>query len=181
VEYRRVEAACLPPSAPVRAAYRYALREGRVGWRLLSACRLAAGPYDGIIVDRGLVADLAGAMAPVPVNVPPPAVVTGVLRAPGGRPLLGAAETASAGGARVFRLIDRPALVSLAADDGFRHPAPYMLAVESERPAPPGLVPAALPEDIPNNHFVYALTWFALAGVLLWVYAAMLIRRLGGR
>jgi surfeit locus 1 family protein len=50
--------------------------------------------------------------------------------------------------------------------------------VESERAAPQGVVPAALPQDIPNNHFVYALTWFALAGILAWFYGALLLRRL---
>ena len=33
-------------------------------------------------------------------------------------------------------------------------------------------------KDIPNNHFVYALTWFALAGILAWFYGALLLRRL---
>jgi len=53
--------------------------------------------------------------------------------------------------------------------------------VESEIPAVSGLVPAALPQDIPNNHLVYALTWFALGGVLVCIYGAMLVRRLSGR
>ena len=43
--------------------------------------------------------------------------------------------------------------------------ARIIVAVERETPVPPGLVPAALPQDIPNNHLVYALTWFGLAGV----------------
>jgi surfeit locus 1 family protein len=61
---------------------------------------------------------------------------------------------------------------------GVRQPVPYLLAVEAETPQPPGLQPAAMPQDVPNNHFVYALTWFALAGILLWFYGAMLLRRL---
>ena len=69
----------------------------------------------------------------------------------------------------------------MARQSGLAHPAPYLLAVEAETPAPPGITPAALPQDIPNNHFVYALTWFALAGILAWFYVALVWRRLTGR
>ena len=183
VDYRRVATDCQPSRHPASDAYRYALRDGRVGWRLVSACHLASAVpgafYDGVLLDRGLVTRLTGAMAPVAAAFPPPASVVGVLRAPGGKPLLGPAETAGAAGARVFRVLDRSAVASLATDNGVRHPAPYILAAESERPPPPGVVPAPLPQDIPNNHFVYALTWFALAGILAWFYGALLLRRLG--
>lgn len=44
--------------------------------------------------------------------------------------------------------------------------------------APPPLVPVAppTPADIPNNHFAYAIQWFAFAAVLLAIYA-LLVRR----
>ena len=80
----------------------------------------------------------------------------------------------------MVRVLDRAAVRSVAADSGLSRPAPYILAAESEAPAPAGVVPAALPQDIPNNHLVYALTWFALAAVLLCVYLALLLRRLKG-
>ena len=80
----------------------------------------------------------------------------------------------------MFRVVDRAALTSLARDAGVSRPAPYLLATESEIPAVAGVVPAALPQDIPNNHLVYALTWFALAGVMAWFYVALLLRRLRG-
>lgn len=179
VAYCRVAVDCQALVGPTRDAYRYALREGRVGWRLVSACRLAGAPYDGVLLDRGLVTRFAGAMSPVAAVFPPPASIVGILQAPGGKPLLGPAETAGSPGARVFRVLDRSAVASLAADSGLQRPAPYILAVESERRAPEGLVPAPLPQDIPNNHFVYALTWFALAGILAWFYGALLLRRLG--
>jgi surfeit locus 1 family protein len=179
VDYRRVSADCRPPTRAPRDAYRYALRDGQVGWRLISACALEGGRYDGVLLDRGLATRFTGAMAPGAAVYGPPGSVVGVLRAPGGKPLLSPAETVGAPGARVFRVVDREALGSLAADNGVRRPAPFLLAVESERPAPQGIVPAALPQDIPNNHFVYALTWFALAGILAWFYGALLLRRLG--
>ena len=180
VEYLRVTAACVPTAAPSSAAYRYAIHDGAVGWRLLTQCRLAGAPYDSILLDRGLVTRFAGAMAPLAATYPEPGVVIGVLRKPGGRARLGPGETPASDGARVFRVIDSGALVSLANDAGLSRPAPYLLATESEVPRVQGVVPAALPQDIPNNHLVYALTWFALAGVLAWFYGALLLRRLKG-
>lgn len=180
VEYRRVTASCSPTAAPSPAAYRYAVRDGQVGWRLLTQCRLAGAPFGAILLDRGLVTRFTGAMAPTAATYPEPGVVIGVLRAPGGKAMLGPGETPTPGGARVFRVIDRGAVDSLARDAGVTRPAPYLLAVESESPGAPGVVPAALPQDIPNNHLVYALTWFALAGVMAWFYVALLLRRLRG-
>ncbi len=180
VEYQRVVAACVPAPSPSPAAYRYAVRDGQVGWRLLTQCRLGGGPYDAILLDRGLVTRFAGAMAPGAAAYPEPGIVIGVLRAPGGRPRLGPGEAPTVGGSRVFRVIDRGALDSLAHDAGVSRPAPLILATESEIPGAPGVVPAALPQDIPNNHLVYALTWFALAAVMVWFYGALLLRRLKG-
>jgi surfeit locus 1 family protein len=180
VEYRRVRVVCASAPAPSPPAYRYAVRDGQVGWRLLTPCRLAGPAYDAILLDRGLVTRFAGAMAPAAAIYPQPGVVIGVLRKPGGRPRLGPGETLGSSGVRVFRVVDAGVLVSLARDSGLARPAPYLLATESESPSPPGVVPAALPQDIPNNHLVYALTWFALAGVLAWFYAALLLRRLKG-
>jgi surfeit locus 1 family protein len=181
VEYRRVSAQCLPNAVEPRSAYRYALRDAQVGWRLLTPCRIQIPPFDGLLLDRGEVTRFTGAMAPRAASFAPPAHVVGVLRAPGGKPWLGPAETAAAGGLRVYRVVDLSALRTIAAESGMRHPAPYILAVEQESPPLEGVVPEPLPQDIPNNHLVYALTWFALAAVLAWVYGVMLMRRLRGR
>ena len=180
-EYRRVSADCGTGAGPQRIAYRYALRDGQVGWRLLTFCRLGGGPFDAVLLDRGLVDRFTGAMSPAPAVFSTPVSVVGVLRAAGGKPWLGPAEMQTIGGVGVFRVLDRDALESLARENAVRSPAPYLLAVEREWPAPAGVTPAALPQDIPNNHFVYALTWFALAGVLVWVYGALLFRRLQER
>lgn len=180
VEYRRVSVDCLPPYSPPRPAFRYALRDGQVGWRLISPCRLPGPTYDGILADRGLVRAFSGAMAPGVGAFAPPAGLVGVLRSPGGAPLLGPAETAAVGGNHVYRVLDAAAIRTLAKENGIQRPAPYILSIEAEEPPPAGVTPAALPEDIPNNHFVYALTWFALAAILAWFYGAMLIRRLNG-
>ena len=56
-------------------------------------------------------------------------------------------------------------------------PAPlFLMAETSSNPEWKALVPAPLPTDIPNRHLEYALTWYGLAGALLGVYAAMLLR-----
>ena len=60
-EFVRVSARCAPGADPAAVAYRYALRDGAVGWRLLTVCRLTAGPYDGVLLDRGLVRRFTGA------------------------------------------------------------------------------------------------------------------------
>ena len=44
VAFVRVAARCAPSSAPAPAIYRYALRDGQVGWRLMGFCRTEGGP-----------------------------------------------------------------------------------------------------------------------------------------
>ena len=181
VAYTRVAVNCASSPGPEAMVFRYALRDGEVGWRAMSACRLSGGPYDGIMLDRGLAARLAGAMAPGALAFAPPRSVTGVLREVGARPMVDSAAPDQQGPITVVRLIDRDTLKAVAAKFGVRRPAPLLLAVEREQPPADGLTPAALPQDIPNNHFVYAATWFALAGILAWFYVALLWRRLRSR
>jgi surfeit locus 1 family protein len=181
VAFSRVSTDCAAPTSPAPMMFRYALRDGRIAWRLMTICPLVGAPYDGILLDRGLVTRFTGAMAPSPAEFPHPAGVVGVLREPGAKPLFDTAAPVRQGDVTVLRLIDRDTLSAVAAQAGFAHLAPMMLAVEGERPALEGLVPAALPEDIPNNHFVYAVTWFTLAGILAWFYVAMVWRRLKGQ
>src|SRR5579871_5762040 len=45
VAYTRVEGACLPGAAPAPSAYRYAIRDGAAAWRVLTICRVDAGPF----------------------------------------------------------------------------------------------------------------------------------------
>jgi len=182
VEFTRVSVDCAPPPAPSPTVYRYALRDGAIGWRLLTACHLPpaadGGGFDGVVLDRGLVERFTGAMAPMAALFNEPVAATGVLRAVGARPLLDLGGSPPDQGVAVIRVVDRQALRRLVAMSGLRRPVPYIMAVESESPPLAGVRPAALPQDIPNNHFVYALTWFALAGILAWFYGALLWRRL---
>jgi surfeit locus 1 family protein len=181
-EFMRVDAACAPAPSPSPAVglYRYAVRDGRIGWRLLGACRLSAGPYDGILVDRGLIDRFAGLTSPQAATFPPVREVTGVLRKAGGTPWLGPALMETGAGFLAWRVIDPPSLAKAAATAGLTNPAPFLLAPPRPPPPAPGLTPAALPQDIPNNHLVYAITWFALAAIAAWFYGAMLISRSRG-
>jgi surfeit locus 1 family protein len=177
VAFRRVHAVCEPLPVSATTAYRYAVSDGRIAWRLLAACKIAASRFDGVLLDRGLVTRLTGLTAPVAASYPPPLDVVGVLRPPGPSPWLGPAMMDGGPGFVAMRVADAPSILRLGKLGGLSRPAPDILAVESERPAPAGVVPAAIPADIPNNHLVYALTWFALAAILAWFYLAMLITR----
>jgi surfeit locus 1 family protein len=62
--------------------------------------------------------------------------------------------------------------LAIATAKGWGNVAPFY--VEQEAPAPPGGLPAPgkLTIALPNNHLQYALTWFALAVVLVAVFVA---------
>ncbi|HWF00659.1 MAG TPA: SURF1 family protein [Caulobacteraceae bacterium] len=179
-DFTRVAVRCLAPSSGHTAGvqvFRYAVSEGRLAWRLMGACRTPAGPYDGIVLDRGIIDEFTGATSPGPFQSPDAAAVEGVLRAPGRKPLLGPALMSASPTQLVFRLIDAASLQRAGRALGLARPAPWLLAVQSEDPPVAGVKPSALPPEIPNNHFVYALTWFALAAVLILLYLQALRRR----
>lgn len=135
----------------------YGVRDGDIVWRAQAPCAILAGGYNMILVDRGVVPGLTGEVAPPPRSFDPPRRVIGVLT-----------PIKQLGG-------DRAEVLKRFAD---RKPAPLVLMAESETPAPAGIAPAPLPAEISNRHLEYALTWFGLAVTLLFIYAAMLWRRL---
>lgn len=134
----------------------YGVRDGDVVWRAQAPCAVLAGPYNMILVDRGVVPALTGQVAPPPRSFDAPRRVVGVLM-----------PIKQLGGDRAEVLKRFPG----------RQPAPLVLMAESEAPAPAGITPAPLPAEISNRHLEYALTWFGLAVTLLFIYAAMLWRR----
>jgi surfeit locus 1 family protein len=168
------------------AAHLYGIRDdGSPGWRQIGACRLSNAPYGAILVDLGFE-DTGPADASMPAPGAEPvllpaegALITGVLRTPEPKPWYSAllptnAPAAQAKAGDRFYSRDIPAMaVALHAE----RPAPVMLSLESPH-AGPKLTPAALPTDIPNRHFEYALTWFGLAAVLVLL---LLVRLLSGR
>jgi surfeit locus 1 family protein len=183
LEFSRVSATC-PGLAHASFEQIYAVVEGEVAYRLVSACRLASEPYDGVLVDRGFVA-AANPQRPSIEADDRPITVTGVLRkgdrkpAKRGAPMAQATEGTAAAPASVWYGRD---LAALAQALKVKKPAPYFLMAETPtNPELPALKPAPIPTDIPNNHLSYAITWFGLAAALAGVYAALLRRKMQGR
>ena len=168
-DFTRVSVIC-PGLASAPFVELYGIRDGQAGVRLISACPVAASRFRTVLVDRGFVADSVSARPPVDPAAKAPVRLVGVLRVPERGNFVtpknqpGRWYTRDAGA--MARQLNAPL------------PAPvFLMAETATNPEWPGLVPAPLPADIPNNHFDYALTWFGLAAALACVYAADLIRR----
>src|SRR4051812_22547683 len=146
-----------PPDKAQTLPLVYGVRDGDIVWRATALCKTSAAGYGAILLDLGVIKALTGQSAPTPAALAAPEKAVGVLMAP-----------KTLGG-------DRAATVARFAAD---KPAPYILMVESATPVPPGVTPAPLPAEISNRHLEYALTWFGLAVTLLFIYAAMLWRKM---
>lgn len=167
VDYVRVQADC--PDLEARPYLRlHAVHDGVLGYRLIAACPVSAGPFGSILVDRGFVATEAAASVR-PVAEPLSQPLTGVLRKGDPR---NAFTPANRPGENLWYGRDIPAM---AAALHVSAPAPVFLMLESPAPRTGAPVPAAVPTDIPNRHLEYALTWFGLALALAGVYIARLL------
>ncbi len=172
LDFRRVELDC-PGLATAPFVELFGVREGEAGARLISACAVQAGPYRTVLVDRGFVVGTVAARPPVDAANTAPLHVIGVLRSPEHGNW---ASPANDPARRKFYIRDAAVMAKVL---GAPAPAPVFLLTETAtNPGFPALVPAPLPEDIPNNHLQYVLTWFGLAAALAGVYAAVLWRRL---
>jgi len=169
MDFHRVRAVC-PGLGRAPWLELYGLHEGQSGVRLISACRIEAGPYRSVLVDRGFVADTISARPPRDPAAAEPVVVDAVIRTPEQPSAFAAANTEL----RWFRR-DVP---DMAAALGAPQPAPvFLMAETSTNPEWQALKPLPVSSGISNRHLEYALTWFGLAGALLAVYAAVLWRR----
>jgi surfeit locus 1 family protein len=147
VSLTRVSAAC-SPAPPAPAVLNMTTDKGDWIARVRSFCAVAAAPFNGgVFVDRGFLAASRGQLNPLPVVLPAPVMVTGVLfderKAPSGAPrvvLVAETETPTAPGVT---------------------PAPY----------------AGNAADNLQYVGAYWITWFGLAGALAAIYAAVLWRR----
>lgn len=169
MDFHRVRAAC-PGLARAPWLELYGLHEGQSGVRLISACRIEAGPYRSVLVDRGFVVDTVSSRPPRDPAATEPVVIDAVIRTPETPSLFAAANTEQ----RWFRR-DIPGMARAL---GAPAPAPvFLMAETSTNPDWGALKPLPVPSGISNRHMEYALTWFGLAGALLAVYAAVLWRR----
>jgi surfeit locus 1 family protein len=149
----------------------YGLKDGQAGARIISACPTNNPHYPTILVDRGFVPDTVSARPLVEAKAEC-VDVTGVLRVPDKATF--ATPPNNVTGNKWYSR-DAAAMARALKVSG---PAPVFLMAETNTtPAFPALIPAPLPAEIPNRHLEYALTWFGLAGALVGVYAAMLLRK----
>jgi surfeit locus 1 family protein len=170
-EFARVAADC-PGIASAAYVTLYSLYGGQGGYRLISRCDIAAGPYRSILVDRGFIVDTVKARPAVDRTLQKPVRVVGVLRAPDKPTFVTPAN----------RPIDNEwysrDIAAMAEHLRAPSPAPLFLMAESAtNPELAALKPVPLPAEIPNRHLEYALTWFGLAAALVGVYAAFLWRK----
>jgi surfeit locus 1 family protein len=152
VQFTRVSADCAGAAMPGPTHFEYGIDRGAMVWRPLAPCRVDAPPFDGVVINRGVLDAARGATAPPVMTLPSPRHVVGLL----------------------LRSVKLPTV------PGLHTPAPLLLVVESEAPAAPGVTPAPLPGaglDSIERYGEGVLVWFGLAVVLVCFYAAMLWRR----
>lgn len=147
-------------------------RDGEVGYHLLTPLQIAEddGPHATLLVNRGWVLAM-------PADRPTGFMtVRGLLRLP---------ERAN-----MFVPPNDPAKnewfsidpAQLATEKNLQNLLPYILYAEGEEPADPVMSVGAAYHapggpSLPNNHRQYALFWFAMAGVLVVIYALRFLRR----
>lgn len=167
IDYVRAQVVC-PTLERLPTVRLYGLKDGVSGYRLIAACPVDAAPYRTILVDRGFIPREVVDTPTTPQDLGRP--IVGVLRK--GDP--GSIFTPKNNAERNDWYRRDPA--AMAAALNAPDPAPIFLMLEKPAPHGPGPQPAALPTDIPNRHFEYALTWFGLALALIGVYIAKLVR-----
>lgn len=153
------------------------VRDGIPGINVFTPLVRADG--DGILlVNRGWAPmDWPGAPIEEPGKGPVGVEVTGVVRVPG---LPGWLTPANEPGKNAWYFID---LAEMGAAGGILPRIDYYLFATGENHLGDAPVPRLAPEpnqwgaDRPNNHLPYAITWYALAGVLLAIYMIYHTRR----
>ncbi len=136
---------------------------GESGFRHIRVCRRSAGP--NILVDIGWSRDQRVPMLiTIAIPIVGPALVSDT-------PGWAARLVQPAPQKHLFFARDLKQMVANL------NPKTEPLLVVTRVPTP-GLQPSATPKlaDIPNNHFMYALQWFAFATVLVVVYGVFVMR-----
>ena len=167
LDFTRVSFDC-PDLLTLPRARVYGVQDGQIAYRLMAACPLPGGGPGSVMVDIGYQ-DCA-LNKPIPPFSGP---LVGILRKPDARTFVTPPDQPAA---KLWYWRDLPSMArALKAGP----PLPLFLALERGPQPATGcqLARAPIPNNIPNRHFEYALTWFGLAASLIGVYAAMLLRR----
>lgn len=156
----------------------YTVQGGTAGWRVFTPLELPSGRI--VMVDRGFI----------PQELKQPdnrsesqfegwALVTGIVRLPGDQGLF---TPDNAPGKNVWHWRDLDGMAaSVLSPEQMERLEPFFIQHE-DVPAMKGWPQAGYSNlNLPNRHLEYALTWFALAGVLVVVFALYLRGRLRTR
>jgi surfeit locus 1 family protein len=174
LDYARVRFDC-PDLERRPRLHLYGVQDGMTGQRLMVACPVHAPGTSSVLVDLGF--EPTEPCPGKPMTAPPkpwPDPFVGVLRTPDARSFVTPPNDAAN---NLWYSRDLPAMAR-ALNAGT--PAPDFIALE---PGPQAadigacVVQRAIPLNIPNRHFEYAITWFGLAASLAAVYLAMLLRK----
>ncbi len=165
LDYTRVSFSCPSLVAAPRAKI-YGVQDGQIVYRQMAACPLP-GQSGSVLVDIGYE-DCAAKETP-----PFAGELVGILRKPDARTFVTPPDQPQA---MLWYWRD---LTSIAQALKAGPPLPLFLALEQGPQPATGcrLARAAIPTNIPNRHFEYALTWFGLAAALVGVYVASLFRK----
>ena len=132
---------------------------------------------DGIVVlvDRGFIPEPLKDPAKRPQSQPPGEVkVSGILRRHTAR--RGPFTPDNDPGANIWYWWDVPAMLAYASVAPDARVAPFVLHVLAGEAGKTLPAPVAVDESLTNNHLQYALTWFALAAILI-AMSGLLIRQ----
>jgi surfeit locus 1 family protein len=152
--------------------YLYSTRGGEPGWQILTPLETSGRRL--VLIDRGFVPDAyKDPRKRLDSLVPGTVTITGLLRKPQEQ---GAFTPDNRPDQNQWYWPDMPALFASLGDNAAHVQEPFLVQAlpgpgqpALPRPLPPN------PAAIPNNHFGYAFTWFALALVLA-VMTVLLIR-----
>jgi surfeit locus 1 family protein len=176
IEYLRVRLAGRFLNSKER--HLYSVEDGKAGWRIITPLELASGRI--VMVDRGFVPqELKDPASRLGGLAKDPSQLTGIVRLPA-EPGLFTPENDPNKNVWYWRDLQGMASSVLAADQ-VKQLVPFLLQVESGTGAEGWPQPGISNINLPNKHLQYAMTWFGLAGVLVFVFAFYLRGRLQQR